>query len=123
MAETFAVAMPFLVITLEGGLRALDTRFEDAAATLGAGPVRDVLEGDSVPLLKPSLYAGNRARLGTSALGEFRRDDHLRRQYPREGPRRLRLAVYNLLEDDPPAAIALSVLLLAVSARGVGVAS
>ena len=36
LAETF-VAMPFLVITVEGGLRSIDTRYEDAAATLGAG--------------------------------------------------------------------------------------
>ena len=35
MAETF-VAMPFLVITVEAGLRSMDTRFEDAARTLGA---------------------------------------------------------------------------------------
>src|SRR6187399_2409098 len=36
LAETF-VAMPFLVITVEAGLRSMDTRYEDAAATLGAG--------------------------------------------------------------------------------------
>src|SRR6185369_1668370 len=35
LAETF-VAMPFLVISVEGALRAADARFEDAAATLGA---------------------------------------------------------------------------------------
>ncbi len=36
LAETF-VAMPFLVITVEAGIRAMDRRYEDAAATLGAG--------------------------------------------------------------------------------------
>ena len=36
MAETF-VAMPFLVITVEAALRSMDRRYEDAAATLGAG--------------------------------------------------------------------------------------
>ena len=35
LAEAF-VAMPFLVITTEAGLRAMDRRYEDAAATLGA---------------------------------------------------------------------------------------
>jgi molybdate transport system permease protein len=35
MAETF-VAMPFLVITVEGALRSADQGFEEAAATLGA---------------------------------------------------------------------------------------
>ncbi len=36
MAEAF-VAMPFFVITLEAGLRAGGRRYEEAAATLGAG--------------------------------------------------------------------------------------
>src|SRR6202007_2038710 len=35
MAETF-VAMPFLVLTVEAGLRSMDRRFEEAARTLGA---------------------------------------------------------------------------------------
>ena len=35
LAETF-VAMPFFVITVEGALRSMDRRYEDAAATLGA---------------------------------------------------------------------------------------
>ena len=35
VAQTF-VAMPFLVITVEAAFRQLDTRFEDAARTLGA---------------------------------------------------------------------------------------
>ncbi|HEY8862606.1 MAG TPA: ABC transporter permease subunit, partial [Candidatus Dormibacteraeota bacterium] len=35
MAETF-VAMPFLVIAVEGGLRSLDPRYEEAARALGA---------------------------------------------------------------------------------------
>src|SRR5438445_11481711 len=37
IAETF-VAMPFLVITVEAGLRSMDMRFEDAARTLGPSP-------------------------------------------------------------------------------------
>ena len=35
-ANTF-VALPFLVVTVEAGLRSSDRRLEDAAATLGAG--------------------------------------------------------------------------------------
>ena len=34
--------MPFLVITVEAGLRSMDRRYEDAAASLGAGPVDGV---------------------------------------------------------------------------------
>ena len=37
LAETF-VALPFFVLTVEAGLRAMDRRFEDVAATLGARP-------------------------------------------------------------------------------------
>ena len=36
VAEAF-VAIPFLVITVEAGLRSMDVRFEEAARTLGAG--------------------------------------------------------------------------------------
>ena len=61
MAEAF-VAMPFLVITVEGALRSADPRFEEAAATLGAG--RDaidlrlgkrVLDDINIPFCKAGL--------------------------------------------------------------------
>src|ERR1019366_1619616 len=68
MAETF-VAMPFLIITVEGGLRSIDTRLEDAAATLGAGAFRRFWKV-TVPLLAPALYAGT-ALAWARALGEF----------------------------------------------------
>jgi molybdate transport system permease protein len=35
VAETF-VALPFLVLSLEGGLRSIDTKYEDSAAVMGA---------------------------------------------------------------------------------------
>ena len=68
LAEAF-VAMPFLVITVEAGLRAMDRRYEDAAATLGAGrwlTFRRV----TLPLIAPSLGAGI-ALCWARALGEF----------------------------------------------------
>ena len=58
LAEAF-VAMPFLVITVEAGLRAMDRRFEDAAATLGAGRWT-TLRRVTLPLIAPSLGAGVR---------------------------------------------------------------
>ena len=36
LAQVF-VALPYLVLAVEGALRAADRRFEEAAATLGAG--------------------------------------------------------------------------------------
>jgi molybdate transport system permease protein len=68
LAESF-VAMPFLVITVEAGLRSMDARFEEAARTLGASPWT-VFRRVTVPLIGPSLVAG--AVLAWSrALGEF----------------------------------------------------
>lgn len=111
LAETF-VAMPFLVITVEGGLRAIDRRFEDAAATLGAGTFT-TFRRVTLPFLKPTLYAGT-ALAWARALGEFGAtitfagDIQGRTQTTP-------LAVYLLLESDPAAAIALSLVLLVVS--------
>ncbi len=68
MAETF-VAMPFLVITVETALRSMDRRFEDAAATLGAGPVT-VARRVTLPMILPGLLAGA-ALAWARALGEF----------------------------------------------------
>jgi molybdate transport system permease protein len=68
VAESF-VAMPFLVIAVEAGLRSMDVRFEEAARTLGAGRWT-VLRRVTIPLVGPSLVAG--AVLAWSrALGEF----------------------------------------------------
>ena len=53
IAETF-VALPFLILALEGGLRSIDTKYEEAAAVMGA---KDLTRFTRVtlPLLKPSL--------------------------------------------------------------------
>jgi len=111
MAETF-VAMPFLVITVEGGLRSLDTRLEDAAATLGAGVFARFTKV-TLPLLAPSLFAGT-ALAWARALGEFGATITFAGDIAGR-TETTPLAVYLLLESDPSAAIALSVLLLAVS--------
>jgi len=111
VAETF-VAMPFLVLTVEGGLRAIDTRYEDAAATLGAGRWT-TFRRVTLRFLAPSLAAGA-ALAWARALGEFGATitfagniDGRTRTTP--------LAVYLLLETQPGAAVALSLVLLAVS--------
>lgn len=68
LAEAF-VAMPFLVLAVEGALSALDPAREEVASTLGAGPVR-VLLTVTLPSVLPSVAAGA-VLAGARALGEF----------------------------------------------------
>jgi molybdate transport system permease protein len=111
LAEAF-VAMPFLVITCEAGLRAMDRRFEDAAATLGAGRWT-TLRRVTLPLIAPSLGAGM-ALCWARALGEFGATITFAGNLPGV-TQTMPLAVYLTLETDLDAAIALSLVLLAIS--------
>jgi molybdate transport system permease protein len=111
IAETF-VAMPFLVITVEAGLRSMDTRFEDAARTLGASRWT-VLWRVTLPLVRPSLVAGA-VLCWARALGEFGATITFAGNFPGR-TQTMPLAVYLALETNPDAAIVLSLVLLAVS--------
>lgn len=111
VAETF-VAMPFLVVTVESGLRLLDTRYEEAAATLGAGRWR-VLRRVTLPLVAPSLVAGA-ALAWARALGEFGATITFAGNLPGR-TQTAPLAVFLLLERDDGLAVLLSLVLLAVS--------
>lgn len=111
LAETF-VAMPFLVITVEGALRSLDTRYEDAGATLGASRWT-VLRRITLPAIAPSLAAGA-ALTWARALGEFGATITFAGSF-KGVTQTLPLAVYLALENDPGEAIVLSLVLLAVS--------
>lgn len=111
LAEAF-VAMPFLVLTVEGALSALDTGREDVAATLGASPLRTLLTV-TLPSIAPSVGAGA-ALAAARALGEFGATITFAGSLP-GATQTVPLAVYQLLEDDPPAAYALSAVLLLVS--------
>ena len=111
LAATF-VAMPFLIITTEAGLRGMDRRYEDVAATLGAN--RWVMFWRvTVPLTAPSLTAGM-ALCWARALGEFGATITFAGNRP-GSTQTLPLAVYLALEVDPAAAYALSVVLAGVS--------
>jgi len=68
IAQTF-VALPFLVISVEGALRGQGGGYERAAESLGARPWT-VLRRVTLPLLAPSLTAGA-ILCFTRALGEF----------------------------------------------------
>jgi molybdate transport system permease protein len=111
MAETF-VAMPFLIITVEGALRSADQGFEEAAATLGAGRMT-VFRRVTLPMVAPSLGAGA-VLCWARALGEFGATITFAGSFPGQ-TETMPIAVYYALETDPDAAIALSIVLLVVS--------
>ncbi len=111
VAETF-VAMPFLVVTVEGALRSVNTGLEDAAATLGAGPFT-IFRRVTLPLVGPSLVAGS-VLSWARALGEFGATITFAGNNPGT-TQTMPLAVYVALEDNPDSAIALSLVLLVVS--------
>ena len=111
MAETF-VAMPFLIITVEGALRSADQGFEEAAATLGARRMT-VFRRITVPMIAPSLGAGA-VLCWARALGEFGATITFAGSFPGQ-TETMPIAVYYALENDPDAAIALSLVLLLVS--------
>ena len=68
IAQTF-VAMPFLVVSLEGALRTAGDRYEVVAATLGASPVT-ALRRVTLPVVLPGLLSGSVLAFAR-ALGEF----------------------------------------------------
>jgi molybdate transport system permease protein len=111
VAEAF-VAMPFLVISVEGAIRAADLRYEEAAATLGATRWT-VFRRVTLPIIAPGLAAGA-VLCWARALGEFGATITFAGNYPGT-TQTMPLIVYLALETDPPAAIVLSLILLAVS--------
>ena len=111
IAETF-VAMPFLVISVEGALRAADARFEDAAATLGADRWT-TFRRVTLPLVAPGVAAGA-VLCWARALGEFGATITFAGNFPGR-TQTMPLAVYLALEQDLDAAIVLSLVLLVVS--------
>jgi molybdate transport system permease protein len=111
VAEAF-VAMPFLVISVEGALRGSDARYEEAAATLGAGRWT-VFRRVTLPLIAPGVAAGA-VLCWARALGEFGATITFAGNFPGR-TQTMPLAVYLALEQDLDAAIVLSLVLLVVS--------
>jgi molybdate transport system permease protein len=111
VAEAF-VAMPFLVISVEGALRAADARYEEAAATLGAHGWT-TFRRVTMPLVAPGIAAGA-VLCWARALGEFGATITFAGNFPGR-TQTMPLQVYLTLERDPAAALVLSVLLLVVS--------
>lgn len=111
MAQSF-VAMPFLVIAVEGALRGADLRYEEAAATLGAGRWT-TFRRVTLPLVAPGVVAGT-VLCWARALGEFGATITFAGNFP-GSTQTMPVAVYLALETDLEAAIVLSLVLLLVS--------
>lgn len=118
MAQTF-VALPFLVVSLEGALRTAGDRYEVAAASLGASP-STVFRRITLPLALPGLLAGAVLSFAR-AMGEFGATitfagslQGVTRTLPSE--------IYLQREGDPDAAVALALVLVVVSILVIAVA-
>jgi molybdate transport system permease protein len=111
LAQLF-VASPFFVNSVKAGLEQLDQRYELAAYTLRASPFytfRRVV----LPLVRPALLAG----IGTTwarALGEFGATIMFAGNFPGT-TQTMPLAIYIASQSDLDTAVALSVLLMAIS--------
>lgn len=111
LASAF-VAMPFLVITMEGAFRSVDREVEEAATVDGASP-RRVFWRITLPLVAPSLVAGT-VLAWARAIGEFGATITFAGNL--EGvTQTMPLAVYTALESDRDVAIGMSVILVLIS--------
>ncbi len=111
IAATF-VAMPFLVITVEGALHNLDDRYEGAAATLGASRWT-VLRRVTLPMIAPSLISGV-VLTWARALGEFGATVTFAGNLQGR-TQTLPLAIFVALESDRDTAVAVSLVMVVVS--------
>ena len=118
MAQTF-VALPFVVLGIEGSARSAGERFEAIAATLGASPTR-VLARVTLPLMVPGLVSGAVMAFARS-LGEF--GATLAFAGSLQGvTRTLPLQIYLTRESDSDAAVALALVLIVIAFVGVALA-
>ena len=106
------VAMPFLILTVEGALRSADRGLEDAAATLGAGRWL-VLRRITLPQIAPSLAAGA-VLCWARALGEFGATIIFAGNYPGR-TQTMPIVVSLSLDSGTAEPIALAVVLVVVS--------
>jgi molybdate transport system permease protein len=111
LAQAF-VAMPFLVVTLEGAFRIADRGLEEAAATLGASRTR-IFTQVAVPLVVPSLVAGT-VLCWARALGEFGATVIFGGNVP-GSTQTMPTAVLDAFQNDPQSAVALSLPLMLVA--------
>lgn len=111
MAQVF-VAMPFLVLSAEAAFRQDGASLEEAARTMGAGPVRVFLRV-SLPAVLPSVLAGT-LLAWARAIGEFGASITFAGSFPGR-TQTLPMAVYEMVALDHGQSMVLSLLLILVS--------
>lgn len=110
IAQLF-VALPFLVITVEGALRTKGQHLEQAARTLGASESR-IVWSVTIPAVRTAIIAGA-ALCWARALGEFGATVTFAGSFPGI-TQTLPIEVYYSLATNPDRAIAISVLMIAI---------
>jgi molybdate transport system permease protein len=111
ISQTF-VALPFLVVALEGALRTAGRRYEAVAATLGASPAL-AFRRVTVPLVLPGLASGAVLAFAR-CMGEFGATITFAGSL-QGTTRTLPLLVYQARETDADGAVAISLLLVVVA--------
>lgn len=106
------VALPFFVTTVEAALRGAGTDAEEAGSTLGAGPWANFALV-SLPSIRSALAAGV-ALTWARAMGEFGATISFAGNLPGR-TRTLPLQTFLALEQNPEAALAISLVMLVLS--------
>lgn len=105
------VALPFLVLAVDGALRGADGRYEQVAATLGASRWF-VLRRITLPLARPGVASGA-VLCFARAIGEFGATATFAGSLPGK-TRTMPLAIYAAMGTDPEQAVVLSLVLVAL---------
>jgi molybdate transport system permease protein len=111
IAQSF-VALPFLVLTVEGALRSIDRNLDEVALDLGATPSQAFLLV-VLPIVRPAVFSGA-VLCFARALGEFGATITFAGNLPGV-TRTMPIATYTTMQSDPDAALALSLILLFVA--------
>jgi molybdate transport system permease protein len=111
IAQSF-VALPFLVLTVEGALRSIDRNLDEVALDLGATPSQAFLLV-VLPIVRPAVFSGA-VLCFARALGEFGATITFAGNLPGV-TRTMPIATYTTMQTDPDAALVLSLILLAVA--------
>lgn len=111
LAQTF-VALPFLIISVEGALRSSDARYDEVAATLGASRWT-TFRTITLPMTLPGVVSGL-VLAWSRALGEFGATVTFAGNFPGT-TRTMPLAIYTARQAEPETSLVLSVILLGIS--------